>query len=133
MQTTLLGHFLRWILGYLLRHIGLFRRRCLCCLLIALTATGGALAHPGAAQPAASSYRMIHLVSVPYGRACMNDRGQVAFEAGPTGKSRVRFFDGRSLRDFGALGGCSATVADVNELGQIAFNLQRKGGARAMF
>lgn len=107
----------------------------LCCLLLALGMSGGAaFAHPPAGKPAASSYRVIQLGSERYARAVMNARGQVAFDVGPAGRSRVMFFDGRRFRDFGSLGGASASVADLNDLGQIAFNVVlRNGRPRAMF
>lgn len=133
MHVTLEAHFLRYL--------GPSARRSLCCLslafalafALALAASGLAIGHPGPAQPAASTYRVIHLSTDASARAYMNAKGQVAFDVGPAGNTRVKFFDGGSLRDFGTLGGSSAAVAGLNDLGQIALNVQRKGRARAMF
>lgn len=126
MRTNINVHLLRSVQRYWYRY--------LCWLLIALGVTGGAaFAHAPGGKPAASSYRAIQLAGDPSARAIMNARGQVAFNVGAAGSSRVMFFDGVRFRDFGTLGGTSATVADLNDLGQIAFNVQRNGRPRAMF
>lgn len=96
---------------------------------------GGSVAHADAptSRPAAVDYRIVQLSSDPYVRAVMNARGQVAFNTSASPPSRVMFFDGHRFRDFGALGGSSATVAALNKQGQIAFNVERRGVNRAMF
>ena len=115
---------------------GHVRRYCLCYLLAALvgTAAGAALAEAPPSRPAASSYRVIHLATDPYARAAINAHAQVALTLnGQNGRTRVTFFDGRRVRDFGTLGGSSASVAGLNDRGQIAFNVDRHGVPRAMF
>ncbi|MCC6070801.1 hypothetical protein ACFSQU_14785 [Massilia sp. GCM10020059] len=113
---------------------GRYWRRCLCCLLIAFaTAQHAALGAAPPSEPAASSYRLIQLDTDRNASAAINARGQVAFNVTREGSSRAMFYDGRRFRDFGTLGGSSATIAGLNDRGQIAFNVIRNGTPRAMF
>lgn len=117
-----------------IRYLGRHAPRGLCCLLIVFgIGNSVALAGVPAGTPAASSYRIVRLTSDRYAVAVMNARGQVAFHVERDGRSKAMFYDGHRLRDFGSLGGTSATVAALNNRGQIAFNVLRNGGQRAMF
>ena len=108
-----------------------------CCLwslaILCGTAGSAAIADAPVSKPAAVSYRIIHLATDRYASAAINARGQVAFNVTRNGRSRVVFYDGHTFRDFGALGGTSATLAGLNDRGQIAFNVDRNGAPRAMF
>lgn len=114
---------------------GRYWRQYLCCLLIAFgTVQSTALAHAPPSKPAASSYRVVQLTTERYAAADINAYGQVAITVPlQDGGSRVMFYDGRGFRDFGTLGGTSASVAGLNDRGQIAFNVDRNGTPRAMF
>jgi len=107
----------------------------LLCFLVVASGTAGAAAQAQAppGEPAPSGYRIIRLSPDQYARAIINARGQVAFTVERDGSARAAFFDGHRIRDFGTLGGTSATVVDLDELGRIAFNVNRSGTPRAMF
>lgn len=118
----------------LFQYLCRYWQRCLCCVLLALGAgAGAALAEAPAAAPAATSYRVVRLDSDRYAVAHLNARGQAAVNMLRNGRSSVLFYDGLGFRNFGTLGGTSATVADLNDRGQIAFNVERNGSTRAMF
>jgi len=101
---------------------GMRRHRRRLPFLIALLAAAGAW--PAAAaplKPALPTYRVIQLGTDPDAAAArINASGQVAFTDYSNGNSRARFYDGHRVRDLGTLGGPSATVAALNDLGQVA-------------
>lgn len=84
-----------------------------------------ALAALATASPTASTstsartaYRIIP-VSASGFNAVLNAKGQVAFNEIVDSATRARFFDGNTVRDIGTLGGPSAEVSAINDLGQI--------------
>lgn len=89
-----------------------------------------AAAAPNLAAP--TGYRVVRLSTDPYSGAILNARGQVAFTTVREGRATAQFYDGVRIRDFGTLGGTSATVAALNDLGQVAFNVDRGGTPRAV-
>lgn len=66
------------------------------------------------------TYRVIQLSNDPinYG-GDVNAKGQVAFTEYNGGTTRARFYDGRTVRDLGTLGGPTASVSALNDLGQV--------------
>lgn len=126
---------MRGITAFHLRaHRHHFWRVYMCFMLIGLaTTTGTARADAPPSKPAASSYRVIQLDTDRYAIARINASGQVAVNVIRDGRSSVTFYDGRGFRNFGTLGGTSATVAGLNDRGQIAFNVDMNGTSRATF
>lgn len=90
-------------------------------LLVALFTTAGAapdLTATGAT--AIPRYKLIQLSKDPiFFGADINAKGQVAFTEYNNGAPRARFFDGYTIRDLGTLGGPTASVAALNDLGQV--------------
>ena len=81
-----------------------------------------ALAFAATAAPAKTTYRIIQLSADPFAFGVdINARGQVAFTENPGGGPdfRAKFYDGRTVRDIGTLGGPSAITAALNDLGQV--------------
>lgn len=80
-----------------------------------------ALATAGTSTPARTGYRVIPLAAstASTASAVLNARGQVAFTENVDGTPRARFFDGSTVHDIGTLGGPSADVSAINDLGQI--------------
>ena len=105
----------------------------LCFLVLVLLVASGAVIAESAGRPAAKSYRMFRLSTDPNTVALINANGQVAFNVPRGGSYATLFYDGRRIRNFGALGGTSATAAALNDSGHIAFNVDREGISRAMF
>lgn len=66
------------------------------------------------------TYRVIQLSADPitYG-GDVNAQGQVAFTEYNNGRTRAKFYDGRTVRDLGTLGGPTARVSALNDLGQV--------------
>ncbi|MDB5790633.1 MAG: hypothetical protein JWQ80_657 [Massilia sp.] len=95
---------------------------------IALAASAtAALASPGPA-PAQTTYRVVQLSTIWAYGPDINAKGQVAFnEYDPTkapslnwSSERAKFYDGNVVRDLGTLGGPVATIAALNNAGQVA-------------
>lgn len=79
----------------------------------------------GSAWAAPGTYRIIQL-SPRAGWADINVWGQVGFtDYGPGGASRVKFYDGRTVRDIGTLGGPFASFTALNDFGQITGSAAR--------
>jgi probable HAF family extracellular repeat protein len=100
------------------------RRACRLMLAIALAALaaacGQALAQSAAAAATArAAYSIIPLGADQIGDAFVNARGQVAFTT-QTNVVRAHFYDGRTVRDLGTLGGPDAFVTGLNEQGQVS-------------
>lgn len=97
------------------------RARRLLSPLVVLCAFGStaALADDQAVVRAKTTYTVIQLSTVP-SVAAINAKGQVAFseETGPS-LFRAKFYDGKTVRDIGTLGGPGATAAALNDLGQV--------------
>jgi len=91
-------------------------------LLLALCAAGALAQEENAAlRPAQTTYRIIPLSPEQFITFVdINATGQVAFTEYAGGISRAKFFDGRSVRDIGTLGGPGAVTRAVNDLGQVA-------------
>jgi probable HAF family extracellular repeat protein len=96
-------------------------KRWLLPLLVALFTTAGAA--PGQTATGATAiprYKLIQLSKDPiFFGADINAKGQVAFTEYNNGNPRARFFDGYTIRDLGTLGGPTASVAALNDLGQV--------------
>jgi probable HAF family extracellular repeat protein len=95
------------------------------CIALAASVTT-ALAAPDPV-PANTTYRVVQLSSPWAGAALINAKGQVAFTDGEPiegipaeGWRRPKFYDGNVVRDLGTLGGPSATIAALNDAGQVA-------------
>ena len=95
---------------------------------IALAASAtSALASPGPI-PAKTTYRVVQLATIWAYGADINAKGEVAFnEYDPTraptlnwSSERAKFYDGNTVRDIGTLGGPVATIAALNDAGQVA-------------
>lgn len=103
---------------------GMRRHRWLPPLLAALLAAASAAAWPAevvTGRAAPPRYRVIQLGTNPgTAGADINASGQVAFTDVDGANTRARFYDGRRVRDLGTLGGPSASVAALNDLGQVA-------------
>jgi probable HAF family extracellular repeat protein len=113
---------------------GMRRHRWLPPLLAALLATASAAAWPAEAVTGSAApprYRVIQLGTDPSASAAdINASGQVAFTDVDGANTRARFYDGRRVRDLGTLGGPSASVAALNDLGQVTgtASVTRDGG-----
>lgn len=84
----------------------------------AMALAGLATAVPPASKPTA--YRVIQLsASDSAFTGFINARGQVAFTEQVGGVERAKFYDGNTVRDIGTLGGSSAAVSAINDLGQV--------------
>jgi probable HAF family extracellular repeat protein len=78
--------------------------------------------------PANTTYRVVQLATMWAYWPQINAKGQVAFnESDPTrvpsvnwGSERAKFYDGNAVRDLGTLGGPVATIAALNDAGQVA-------------
>ncbi|MET0982395.1 MAG: PKD domain-containing protein [Telluria sp.] len=99
-----------------------------CYPVVALAASAtAALAAPGPA-PATGTYRVVQLSTIWTYEPHINAKGQVAFnEYDPTraptvnwSSERAKFYDGNAVHDLGTLGGPVATVAALNDAGQVA-------------
>lgn len=95
------------------------------CIALAASVTT-ALAAPGPVA-AKTTYRVVQLSTPWAGAPLINAKGQVAFtevdpiEAIPGENwQRAKFYDGRMVRDLGTLGGPAATIAALNDAGQVA-------------
>lgn len=77
-----------------------------------------ALATSAGAAPARSTYRVIPL-SPAASNADINAAGQVAFTEFLGTHARGIFYDGRTRRDIGTLGGHTTAIAALNDAGQI--------------
>jgi probable HAF family extracellular repeat protein len=95
--------------------------RWLSSLLLALFAAGAVAQEENATvRPAQTTYRIVPLSpeqAITF--VDINATGQVAFTEYVGGVSRAKFFDGRSVRDIGTLGGPGAIASAVNDLGQV--------------
>lgn len=89
--------------------------------LIAVSACLAAtLATASASPPAARSYRIVPLSAASFAAGDINARGQVAFTEAAGEVFRSRFYDGKTLREIGTLGGPATWVAALNDHGQVA-------------
>lgn len=71
------------------------------------------------AAPTATTYRIVQLSSAPFAGGDINAKGQVAFTEVVGDSFRARFYDGRTIRDIGDLGGGTATAVALNDHGQV--------------
>jgi probable HAF family extracellular repeat protein len=77
-----------------------------------------ALGASAGAAPAPTTYRVIPL-SPAASNADINAAGQVAFTEFLGTNARGIFFDGRTRRDIGTLGGAATAISAINDAGQI--------------
>ena len=101
------------------------QRGSLAALAVLVLANGAATA---SAAPATTTYRIVPLTTSTPNLVYINAKDQVAFTEGSSGNPRGIFYDGKTLRDIGTLGGPTNFVAKLNDAGQVTgVSSTRKG------
>jgi len=100
--------------------------------------TALALAQPQARaagdHPATTLYRVVNLGAGPLSELpAINVRNQVSFSLYTEQGSRGFFYDGKTVRDIGTLGGVSANAVGLNDAGQVIGSADTAFGANHAF
>jgi probable HAF family extracellular repeat protein len=104
----------------------------------AATATVTGRAEPRAVAagdyPASTFYRVVNLGAGDISELpAINVRDQVSFSLHTQQGSRGFFYDGKTVRDIGTLGGATANTAGLNDAGQVVGRSDTPGGASRAF
>lgn len=103
-------------------------------------ATGAGLAHgqldneAGVAKPASTLYRVVNLGAGDLSELpAINSKDQVSFSLHTAQGSRGYFFDGKTVRDIGTLGGPTTNAVGLNNAGQLTGATTVAGGNQRAF
>lgn len=102
-------------------------------------ATGAGMAHAqpeaaATAKPAATLYRVVNLGAGDLSELpAINTKDQVSFSLHTTQGSRGYFFDGKTVRDIGTLGGPTTNAVGLNNAGQLTGATTVAGGNQRAF
>lgn len=100
----------------------------------AVTGQAQSRAVAAADRPASTLYRVVNLGAGDISELpAINARDQVSFSLHTEQGSRGFFYDGKTVRDIGTLGGATANTAGLNDAGQVVGRADTGGGASRAF